>query len=136
MASIAVDPILLTNVLLTLGTDSYEKHVSAVEFVPTSNLVTWKGLAPSSKFTFPTDATWQCNITFAQDWETTDSLALYLLEHAGEEIAATFEPVNGGAGFTATLIIVPGSIGGPVDSVAVSTVSLGVSGTPVHVPAA
>ena len=135
MAQIAVDPILLKDVLLSLGTDSYEKHVSAVEFVPTAQIVNWKGLNPTSKFSFPTDATWVCNLTYAQDWETLNSLSRYLLENAGEEVAATFEPVNGGAGFTATLIIVPGAIGGPVDSVAVATVSLGVKGTPVYVPA-
>lgn len=136
MAQIAVDPILLKDVLLSLGTDSYEKHVSQVEFVPTAQIVNWKGLNPASVFAFPTAATWVCNLTFAQDWETTNSLSRYLLENAGEEVAATFEPVNGGAGFTATLIIVPGSIGGQVDSVAVATVSLGVKGAPVYVPSA
>lgn len=136
MAQINVDPILLTDVLLSVATDSYEKHVSAVEFVPTSQVATWKGLNPASVFSFGGVATWVCNITYAQDWETANSLSQYLHANEGEEIAVTFEPVSGGAGFTATLIVAPGSIGGQVDSVAVGTVSLGVKGKPVYVPAA
>jgi hypothetical protein len=136
MANIALDPIVMSNVLLTLGTDSYQKHVSSVEFVPTAGLVTWKGLDPDAVHSFATKATWQCNLGYAQDWETADSLSQYLFENEGDEVAAVFEPVNGGAGFTATLIIVPGSIGGAVDTVAVATVSLGVKGRPVLVPAA
>jgi len=135
MAQIAVSPIILKNVLFQVDLDSYEKHVSSVEFVPSASTVTWKGLTPASVFTFGSTATWQCNVSFAQDWETDDSLSLYLFENEGEEIDVVFEPVNGGAGFSATLIVAPGSIGGAVDSVAVSTVTLGVKGKPVHIPA-
>lgn len=136
MAAIAVSPFLLKDVLFSVATDSYEKHVSQVEFVPTSSTVTWKGLTPTSVFSFGTNATWVCNLTFAQDWDTTNSLARYLFDHEGDEIDVTFEPVAGGSGFTATLIVAPGSIGGTVDAVAVSTVSLGVMGKPVYVPEA
>jgi hypothetical protein len=135
MPEITIDPIILNNVKLTLGTDDYEAHVSKVEFVPTSAIVNWKGLTPTSVHSFPTRATWVCNLDLAQDWETADSLSQYLFENEGVEVAAVFEPVDGGAGFTATLIIVPGSIGGGVDAVPVSSVSLGVKGKPVLVPA-
>jgi hypothetical protein len=136
MAQIDLAPILLTDVLLTLGTDSYEKHVSAVEFVPTSSLATFKGLTPGAQYSMASAPTWQCNITFAQDWETTNSLSRYLLDNQGDTVAATFEPVSGGAGFTADLVLQPGSIGGNGDAVAQSTVTLGVVGAPVYVPAA
>lgn len=135
MADVALAPILLTDVLLTLGTNDYEGSVSSVEFVPSSNIVTWKGMTPSASYSFPTTATWQCNLSYAQDWETTNSLSRYLFDHEGETVTATFEPKNGGAGFTATLIIVPGSIGGAVDAVAVAQVSLGVQGKPTYVGA-
>lgn len=135
MAQIGVAPIILKDVLFQVETDSYEKHVSSVEFVPSSSTVTWKGLTPASVFSFGTNATWVCNVSFAQDWETADSLAQYLFENEGEEIDVVFEPVNGGTGFSATLIVSPGSIGGAVDSVAVSTVALGVKGKPVLIPA-
>ena len=83
MAAIAVSPFLLKDVLFSVETDSYEKHVSQVEFVPTSSTVTWKGLTPTSVFSFGTNATWTCNLTFAQDWETASSLSRYLFDHEG-----------------------------------------------------
>lgn len=136
MAAVAVSPIILTDVLFQVESDEYQAHVSSVEFVPSSSPVTWKGLTPSAVFSFGTTATWTCNLTFAQDWATANSLSRYLFTNEGEEIDVTFEPVSGGPGFTATLIVTPGSIGGSVDSVAVSTVTLAVKGKPVYVPAA
>ena len=133
MATVTVKPIILTDVAFLVESDGYAAHVSSVEFVPSSSVVNWKGLTPSAVFSFGTTATWTCNLTFAQDWETTDSLSRYLFSNEGDEIDVTFQPVSGGAGFTATLIVAPGSIGGAVDSVAVSTVSLGVKGKPVYV---
>lgn len=128
-------PFILNDVLLTLGANDYEGSVSAVEFAPSSNIVTWKGMKPGASYSFPTNATWQCNLTYAQDWETTNSLSRYLHDHEGETVAATFEPKSGGASFTATLLIVPGSIGGTVDAVAEASVSLGVQGKPQYVAA-
>lgn len=135
MAAIAVAPIILKDVSFSVASDDYEAHVSQVEFVPSSSTVNWKGLTPSSVFSFGTNATWVCNLSFAQDWETTNSLSKYLFANEGTEVAVTFEPKSGGAAFSATLIIAPGSIGGTVDSVAVSTVSLGVKGKPALTPA-
>lgn len=130
MAQIAVNPFIMKDCTLTVAADSYEAHVSAVELVPSSSTVNWKGLTPAAVFSFGTNATWVANLSFAQDWATANSLSRYLFENEGEEIEAVFEPVAGGPSVTATLLIAPGSIGGAVDSVAVSTVSLGVKGKP------
>lgn len=135
MPDITLEPILLNDVLLTLGANDYEGSVSTVEFAPSTSIVNWKGMKPGASYSFPTTATWQCNLGYAQDWETTNSLSRYLHDHEGETIPATFEPKNGGAGFTATLIVVPGSIGGAVDTVAEASVSLGVQGKPAYVAA-
>lgn len=136
MAQIAVQPIILNDVLLSLtldaATHSFEKHVSQVELVPSSSPVVWKGLNPTASFTFPQTATWVCNLSYAQDWETTNSLARFLHDNEGETVAATFEPKLGGATWTANLVLTPGAIGGTVDSVAVATVALGVNGKPVR----
>jgi hypothetical protein len=132
---IEVVPLVLKDVLLKLGaTNEFQKHVSSVEFTPSANAITWKGLSPTAVFSDIGIATWVCALSFAQDWLTVDSLSQYLFTHEGEAVDATFEPQLGGPGFTATLLITPGSIGGAVDSVAVSTVSLGVRGRPVLVP--
>ena len=135
MTAPAVVPIVLKDVTLKVGADNYEAHVSSVEFVPTSGTVPWKGLTPSSVFNFATKATWQCNLAFAQDWETPNSLSAYLFDNEGEIVVADFYPEAGGTGFRATLNIVPGSIGGAVDSVAVATVTLGVQGRPARIVA-
>lgn len=137
MAQIDVAPIILRDVLLRItgvgsatGTGDFEKHVSQVEFTPSASVVNWKGLNPSAVFSYGTTATWTCTLAYAQDWETTNSLSMTLFDNEGEELECLFEPVTGGQGWEATLLITPGAIGGTVDSVAVASVTLGVVGKP------
>lgn len=130
MVAIAVNPFILRDCTFTVATSDYVAHVSTVEFVPSSSTVNWKGLTPAAVYAFGTSATWACNLSFAQDWSTPNSLSRYLYDNEGEEIVVVFEPVAGGTSITATLLIAPGSIGGAIDSVAVSTVTLGVKGKP------
>lgn len=130
MAKIAVNPFILKDCLFQVESDSYEAHVSQVQFDPESNSVAWKGLTPEAVFTFASHATWKCTIAFAQDWTTPNSLSRYLFEHDGDEIDVVFEPVAGGPSVTAVLVVTPGAIGGAIDSVATSTVTLAVKGKP------
>lgn len=125
----AVNPFIMKDCLFSVAADQYEAHVSQVQFDPASSLVKWKGLTPTAVFNFASTADWTCNIALAQDWGV-DGLSRYLFDHEGEEIAVTFEPVAGGVGVTATLIVTPGSIGGAVDAVATATIALGVKGRP------
>lgn len=138
MAQINLQPFLMRDVLLKISTTDtvpvevgdFEKHVSQVQFDPSSSTVNWKGLTPTSGYTFGTTATWTCTLTYAQDWETVSSLSRYLFENEGVELTAVFEPVKGGPSVTATIIAAPGSIGGTVDQVGTATVTLGVNGKP------
>ncbi|WP_157001433.1 hypothetical protein [Agromyces laixinhei] len=135
MAQIAVNPLVLKDVVLSFGADSYEKHVSGVTFTPSSSTITWQGLTPDAKFTDVTAADWACQLDYVQDWDTADSLSQYLYENEGTEVAATFKPRSGsGPSFTAELVITPGAIGGVVNSYATTSVTLG-STKPVLVPA-
>lgn len=136
MPQIAVKPIVLRDVLLKVALDDYEKHVSGVTITPTTGSVSWAGLNPDATFTFPTSSTWAVQLDYAQDWDTPNSLSRYLFDHEGETISVLFEPVKGGLGWDVDVIIVPGSIGGQVNSVATSSVTLGVVGKPTPVPAA
>jgi len=136
MATIAVKPIFLRDVVLTIAANDYQAHVSTVEFAPSGNIVTWQGLTPESVFSFAVPATWTCNLSYAQDWETPDSLSRYLFEHEGETVVARFEPTAGGPAFTADIILVPGTIGGAVSAVGTASVTLGVEGRPELLPAA
>jgi len=136
MAQIAIEPIILTNCLLTIGADNYEKHVSRVQFDPSAATVNWKGLHPDAVFSKVARATWTCTLEYAQDWETPNSLSQYLHDNEGTEVAATFSPESGGASWAATILITPGAIGGTVDTVPTATVTLGVKGKPARTPAA
>lgn len=125
MATPIVKPFIMRDCLFQVEEDNYEAHVSQVQFDPSSQVVRWKGLTPTSNHSFGTTAEWSCNLAYAQDWNTAASLSEYLHEHEGESIDVTFTPVNGGRPITATLIVTPGSIGGQVDSVATASVTLG-----------
>jgi hypothetical protein len=132
MAQINPTPFVMSNVALKVASDNYEKAVSQVEFQPQGGITTWKGLTPDSVFSFPQGVTWQCVLAFAQDWAATNSLSRYLFDNQGKTVAVAFAPVAGTSAPTiyANVIIVPGSIGGQVDSVAVGSVTLGVIGKP------
>lgn len=132
MTTIAVAPFIMKDALLKIAADNYEAHVSSVKIEPSSSPVKWKGLTPTSSYTFPTTSEWTATLAYAQDWDTADSLARYLFENEGETVAAEFTPENGGQGFAVDLVIVPGTIGGDVDTVAVGQVQLGVSGRPEY----
>ena len=136
MAQIAVNPLVMKDVVLELGTDSYEKHVSSVTLTPSASTISWQALEADTKFTDVTAAEWTAVLEYVQDWETTDSLSRYLFEHEGETVAAEFKPRSGsGPSFTANLTITPGAIGGTVNAYATTSVTLG-SSKPVLVPAA
>ena len=134
MAQIAVQPIYLKDVVLSVAGSDYEKHVSGVTFTPTVTSATWKGLEPSAVFTNVGSSTWMIDLAYAQDWDTVSSLSAYLFANEGAEVALTFTPVTGGGTWSASVIIVPGAVGGAVDSFAVATVSLPVQGKPVYTP--
>lgn len=131
MASIAINPVYLKDVVFTVAADGYEKHVSSVTFTPSTSTAQWKGLTPSAVFTNTSAATWVCDLEYAQDWTTTNSLSKYLFNNQGNTIAVTFQPTNGeGDVFEADVIVVSGAIGGAVDGYATTTVSLPVQGAP------
>jgi len=135
MVAIAVTPLVLKNVTLTIGTDGYEKHVDAVTFTPSASSVTWTGLA-NNTFTDVSTATWVLTLNYAQDWTTVNSLSAYLFANEGLTKAVVFKPTNGsGPSFTADVVVTPGAIGGAVNAYSTASVTLGVNGKPVLVPA-
>lgn len=136
MAEIEVKPFILNDVDLTLGGNGYAASVNSVEIAPNGGqLVTFKGMKKGSVFNFPTEPTWQVNVGFAQDFETAQSMSLYLFENYGDTVPMTFAPKTGGGHWAVDVILVPGSIGGAGDAVATSTVTLGCAGKPEWVPA-
>lgn len=135
MAQIAIQPIYLKDVVLSVAGSDFEKHVSSVTFTPTVASATWKGLNPDAVFTNVGTSTWMVDLGYAQDWNTTGSLSAYLFANEGAEVTLNFEPVAGGSSWSADVVIVPGAVGGAVDSYAVATVSLPVQGRPTFTAA-
>jgi hypothetical protein len=133
MATIAINPLYMRDVVLTIGTDDYQKHVSGVTFTPAPKSAQWTGLADNTHSAVGTP-TWTCELTYAQDWDTANSLSAYLFANQGETKAVVFEPVNGGQGFSANVIIQAGAIGGQVDTFASTSVSLPLDGAPALIP--
>lgn len=135
MTQINVDPLILKDVIATIGaTDDYEKHLSQVLFTPTASQITWQGLTPPATFTDTSTATWGCQLDYVQDWETTDSLSRYLYANEGAKVPFTFRPRRAsGPDWEATLIIVPGAIGGAVNTFGTTSVVLGCEGRPTLV---
>lgn len=134
MAEVTITPILLADIDLTIGANGYAGSVSSAALVPSSSIVSWKGMKKGINASFPTDPTWQLNLNFAQDWEAATSLSNYLLANAGQVVPnCILAPKSGGKSFKVTLILVPGQIGGDGDTVATAQVSLGVQGAPVPV---
>lgn len=136
MAQIAVQPIYLKDCVVSIAGSDFEKAVSSVQFTPSVTSATFKGLEPTATFTNVGSASWMVDISYAQDWESVGSLSAYLFANEGAEVTLTFEPVNGGSSWSADVIIVPGAVGGSVDSFAVATVSLPVQGKPTFTTAA
>jgi hypothetical protein len=135
---VPVKPIILRDVLVNLKSvdavpvdhGDFEAHVSQVQFDPTTPTVTFKGMTPRSSRSFAGDTTWMCALGLAQDWETPGALSRLLHENAGSELEFTFEPKRGGTTVTATIVALPGAIGGGVDSVPQASVQLPVQGWP------
>jgi hypothetical protein len=136
MPAIAVQPIVIKDAIITIGTDTYEKHISSATFQPTveQNQVTWQGMSPTATFsdTATPKVSWNLVLEYAQDWETANSLANYLLTNSGQAKTISVQPQRGTGKktFSATVTIVPGPIGGAVNAVPVGSVTLPVTGAP------
>lgn len=132
MTAVVPTPLSMKDCLfqLEVAGDSYEKAITGVRFTPSASPITLTAVSPGAVYTDMPSASWTCVVSFVQDWSAADSLCRYLFDHEGDTVAATFEPIAGGATITADLVITPGSIGGDVAAYATDTVTLGVIGKP------
>lgn len=136
MNAIAVTPSIFKKFVVTIDTDDYAPAVASCKFTPSSSVQTWKGGTPDAVFTDVSSPTYTCTMKLAQDWVTPTSLSNYLHTHAGETVAATFVPVDGGATITATLVLAAPEIGGDIDAWGETTVQHAVQGKPTITQAA
>lgn len=135
MPDVLLQPLMLKNVLMTIGSDNHQAALDAVTFTPSADSQTWTGLAGNS-VTDQSTATWVAALSYMQDWDTVNSLSRYLFANEGNTVAAVFRPRSGsGPSFAANLVVTPGAIGGQVNAWATTTVNLGCSGKPTLVEA-
>ena len=77
------------------------------------------------------DVAWTLDIAWPQDWETADSMSQFLLTNAGSTATATLTPSSGGDAYSATVLLVPGGIGGTYGQQADESLSLACTTAPV-----
>lgn len=130
MASVGVKPSIFKNYKIKIGADNYEAAVSSFKFTPSGGIQTWKGGTPAAVFTDVVNPTWTCDLKVAQDWETTGSLAQYLLANQGKTVAVEFFPLATGPKFAASITLTAPEIGGDIDAWGESTVQCAVQGQP------
>lgn len=130
MTAIAVtSPYSLKNAQLVIAEDDFSKHVSQVQFTPSTSQSTWRSIN-SHVIRDQAVAEWSCTVGLVQDLAAT-GLLRYLLDHEGEKKAVEFVPVDGGPTISATLVISATDIGGSADgNTATSSVSMAVDGKP------
>lgn len=135
MPPIVLKPIVLNNITLLIGTDNYEASVNKARLVPTTPVVKWKGMTPGSTVNLAGEPEWVLELGFAQDHETANSMSQYLLTNVGQEKTIALKPQKGTvatATYTVKALILPGPVGGDLDTTAVGDVSLPVNGQPVR----
>ena len=134
MAAIAIAPIVLNDVDLTIGADNYEASVSKVELVPTTPTATWRGLTPAANIPIAGTPVWVMNITGAQDHATASSLSQYTQTNAGTVKTVKVKPKKGTnvPTYTVDVLILATKIGGDVDAIATFDGSFPCQGQPVR----
>lgn len=126
----------LKSATISVSGVEYADLVSNVVFTPTTPTVTYKGI--SGKTTSSTGATdWTVTFDYAQSFATADSLALKLFNDSGKKAVVSFKPEGAAAAttITATVTLVPGAIGGAIDTAATASVTMPIDGKPTIVPA-
>jgi hypothetical protein len=128
----------MRNAIVQLGADDFAYAVSTATIENSSGTTDFKGLKPPAVVTVPQATTYVLSLTYAQDWQSATSLSRYLWEHKGETVPFTLNPDDtsldatlGSTSWAGLVAIAPGNVGGDVDAVATSSVSLGIVGEPV-----
>jgi hypothetical protein len=133
--TVVAAPFTLKDVSLLIGPTAtnfeFRTSVDGVTFTPSSSQVNWTGLG-LNPYTDQTTATWTVTLSYAQDWDTANSLSKYLHANEGSTVDCVFKPKQAGTpSVTAKVVITPGTIGGTVNQVATATVTLGLVAKPV-----
>jgi len=136
MADIGVSTIMLRDAILQVGSDTFQRAVERVEFVPEPEFE-WLPANMSNGARPPLfrGVRWTCQVGFAQDLAV-GSLTNYLIANAGQRRTVVFTPVAGGRRVSAAVILTPGRVGGYEGTILTSQATFVVDGEPAILPAA
>jgi hypothetical protein len=115
MATIAAVPFLVNNLSFSVGTDEYTAHLSQAEFQPTQPTASFTDIGGDVS-NFGGASGWVLALAGAQDWDTVNSLSLFLNAQDGNTASVTLT-VPGGS-WAATVVCAAVNIGGQAGSVA------------------
>lgn len=135
----AFKPIFMKNSKLVLGDyatgTAYECQLRSITLTPEANVARTKTLCPEGQYAEVEDPEWTLELGYLGGNVTggaAEALADYLLENHGEKIAFHFEPLKGsGSGYSGTVSIIAGGIGGEQGNFSEQSVSLPLDGQPV-----
>lgn len=139
----AYAPIVIKNADLVLGDEAsgtdYAIELNSIALTPDVSPERIKTAKPEGRFSSVDDPEWNLDLGYVYGKRDTadgvPSLADYLMDHVGEQIPFTFRPKTGGDGYSGTVTLLPGAIGGDQGAFSTQSVSLPVEGQPTKVAA-
>lgn len=129
---VELHPIHMKNAVLTVESDDFSDSVGEVTFVPSAStvpLLGWNGVPFAHSVA---SVMWVVTLAFAQDIQS-GSLSRLAMDHYGETREVVFTPVAGGVSITASVMLLPGALGGLPGQTLSATVTLPVVGEPTVV---
>lgn len=136
-------PIRMKNVDLILGDpatgENFKCQLRSITLSPDANVARAKTLCPTGQYSDVDEAEWELQLGYLYGTESDalrEVLGDFLIENHGEKMQFTFRPVSGGAGYSGTVTIVAGAIGGGQGDWSEGSVNLPLEGQPTPVAAA
>lgn len=124
MSTPGPQPIRMRDLTLSIEADDYTASINQAVLTP-NPVLAWAGFDNFRAHLIRTD--WQVSLGFVQDWAA-GSLAIYLVEHAGQYKTITLEVP--GRVIAATVLILPAQLGGVANQIPASVATLPVVGEP------
>ena len=118
----------LRHATLRVEADDYTMSVDQVRFIPTPELLNTTVFDTIGREAVLGRCGWSVQVGFVQDLTDPESFALYLVQHAGQQRTITFEVP--GRVIAATVLILPAQLGGQVNTIPASVVTMPVYGAP------
>ena len=118
----------LRHATLRVEADDYTMSVDQVRFVPEPMLLDLRVFDTDGSDVVMPLCAWRVQVGFVQDLTDPESLALYLVRHAGQRRSMTF--AASGRVIEAAVLILPAELGGQVNTIPASVVTMPVYGAP------